>query len=112
MTRALRRGAPTSRDAGPPIFGAGDHVRTRRPARNLHVTGGHTRLPAYAAGHVGTVIRCHGAHVLPDTSAHGLGERPEPLYTVAFRATDLWGEAAHASDSVRLDLWQSYLEAA
>ena len=106
----MGRGSPYGRDGAGPRFAAGDPVRTRRPARNLYVSGGHTRLPAYAAGHSGTVIRCHGAHVLPDASAHGLGERPEPLYTVAFRAADLWGVSAHPADSVRLDLWESYLE--
>jgi nitrile hydratase subunit beta len=47
--------------------------------------------------------------VLPDTNAHGLGECPEPLYTVAFAAADLWGEAERDGDEVTLDLWQSYL---
>ena len=87
----------------------GDRVRTRLPARNVLVDGGHTRLPAYAAGHVGRILRYHGAHVLPDSNAHFLGEAPEPLYAVAFVAADLWGASERAGDEVILDLWQSYL---
>lgn len=110
---ALARGTPYARDSNlAAAFVPGDLVRTRLPARNRLVAGGHTRLPAYAAGHVGTVILAHGAHVLPDANAHGLGECPEPLYTVAFSAADLWGEAERDGDEVTLDLWQSYLEPA
>ena len=107
---ALARGTPYIRDGADPVFAIGDRVRTRLPARNTRVPGGHTRLPGYAAGHVGRVALIHGAHVFPDTNAHGLGECPEPLYTVAFDAGDLWGVAEAPGDEVTLDLWQSYLE--
>ncbi|MFT7391969.1 MAG: nitrile hydratase beta subunit [Paracoccaceae bacterium] len=93
-----------------PAFALGDAVRTRLPARNALVAGGHTRLPAYAAGHVGRIVAHRGAHVLPDSNAHRLGEAPEPLYTVAFDAGDLWGAPERAGDEIMLDLWQSYLE--
>ncbi|OYX41979.1 MAG: nitrile hydratase subunit beta [Rhodobacterales bacterium 32-67-9] len=109
---ALAKGSPYTRPGPAPDFEPGDRVRTRLPARNTLVPGGHTRLPAYAAGQVGTVILRHGAHVFPDANAHNLGEAPEPLYTVAFSAADLWGEAEAEGDEVTLDLWQSYLEPA
>lgn len=109
---ALARGTPYARSGAAPAFALGDIVRTRLPARNIRVPGGHTRLPAYAAGQTGRIVLIHGAHVLPDTNAHGLGECPEPLYTVAFAAGDLWGEAEAPGDEVTLDLWQSYLERA
>lgn len=110
---ALARGTPYARTGAAPAFGVGERVRTRLPARNAHVPGGHTRLPAYAAGHVGRIVLSHGVHVFPDTNAHGLGECPEPLYTVVFAASDLWGGDAEASgDEVTLDLWESYLERA
>lgn len=108
----LARRIPYTRPGDAPAFGIGDRVRTRLPARNIFVPGGHTRLPGYAAGQTGTVVLVHGAHVLPDTNAHGLGENPEPLYTVAFVAADLWGESEAPGDEVTLDLWQSYLEPA
>jgi len=110
VAKVLASGGPSLRDGGPaPAFATGDRVVTRRPAANTAVAGGHTRLPSYAAGATGTVLRRHGNHVLPDHSAHGLGECPEPLYAVAFDAAELWGAAEGAGDEVILDLWQSYL---
>lgn len=108
----LACGSPSARGVGRPAFAPGDVVRTRLPARNALVPGGHTRLPAYAEGRSGRVARCHGAHVLPDGNAHFLGEAPEPLYSVAFDAVALWGEAERPGDEVLLDLWESYLESA
>ncbi|BBU57450.1 nitrile hydratase subunit beta protein [Mameliella alba] len=107
---ALARGGPVLRDGPAPRFGPGDRVRTRRPARNLAVTGGHTRLPGYAAGLTGVVERAHGCHVFPDTNAHGLGEQAQPLYTVVFDAAEVWGAAEAPGDTVSCDLWESYLE--
>jgi nitrile hydratase len=99
-------GGPTLREtAAAPKFQVGDRVR----ARNLNPAG-HTRLPRYVRGHVGTIERAHGAHVLPDANAHFRGECPEPLYGVRFTSAELWGAAGR--DSVHLDLWESYLEPA
>lgn len=107
---ALARGGPATRDAGPKAaFVPGDSVVTRRPAENVLVPGGHTRLPGYLAGATGVILRCHNNHVLPDSNAHGCGESPEPLYAVAFRASDLWAHPEHENDEVVADLWQSYL---
>ena len=109
----LAAGGPTDRAGGPaPCFSVGQAVKTRRLADNMQVAGGHTRLPAYAAGAVGRVVRLHGTHVLPDASAHRLGDAPEPLYAVAFAASELWSAPEHPRDEVVLDLWQSYLEPA
>ncbi len=106
----LTSGGPADRASDmEPVFEVGDMVQTRRPARNQKVEGGHTRLPAYASGVVGRVVMSHGAFVLPDANAHGLGEQPEPLYAVAFSAAALWGTAEKAGDEVILDVWQSYL---
>lgn len=109
----LARGGPADRPGGAaPGFAPGQRVRTRRPADSRLLDGGHTRLPAYAAGAHGRVLRLHGRHVLPDANAHGLGEAPEPLYTVVFAASELWAAPEHPGDEVMLDLWQSYLEPA
>lgn len=109
----LARGTPYVRQGAAPAFSPGARVRTRRPAANAFVAGGHTRLPAYAEGRAGRVILSHGPHVFPDKNAHGLGEAAEPLYTVAFRAADLWPDGEeHPGDEVTLDLWESYLEPA
>ncbi|MGP9821358.1 nitrile hydratase subunit beta [Salinarimonas sp. NSM] len=103
---ALARGGPTDREApAPPRFAPGDRVRTRviNPA-------GHTRLPRYARGKIGEIVLHHGAHVFPDTNAHGRGEAPQHLYTVRFAGTELWGEGADPTLSVSIDAWESYLD--
>lgn len=108
----LAAGGPADRESNvAPVFAIGDDVMTRRIAENVLVSGGHTRLPSYAAGARGRVMRYHGTHVLPDSNAHGLGEAPEPLYAVVFPAAELWQHPEHPRDEVVLDLWQSYLEA-
>jgi nitrile hydratase len=66
----------------------------------------HTRLPRYARGATGTVVELHGEYPLPDLKARCLPAEPEPVYTVAFTARDLFGEGDHA---VTVDLWHSYL---
>ena len=106
----LARGGPADRPSDiAPAFSAGDRVIVRPHAENAKVPGGHTRLPAYAAGAQGRILRLHGSHILPDAHAHGLGEAPEPLYAVAFAAGALWEHPEHPGDEVVLDMWQSYL---
>jgi nitrile hydratase beta subunit len=110
---AMARGGPADRESTiAPVYEIGDAVMTRRIAENVLVSGGHTRLPSYAAGAQGRILRYHGTHVLPDSNAHGLGEAPEPLYAVIFPAAQLWQHPEHPRDEVVLDLWQSYLEPA
>jgi len=108
------RGAQTSRGAeagvirtvgNSPRFALGQAVR----ARNIHPEG-HTRLPRYARGRRGVVDQVHPACVFPDTHAHGLGENPQFVYSVRFAACELWGEDAEPDASVRLDLFEDYLE--
>ncbi|MEO1106083.1 MAG: nitrile hydratase subunit beta [Pseudomonadota bacterium] len=103
---AMARGTPTERDGPAPAFKVGDRVRVK-PMNPIT----HTRAPRYVRGHVGEVVRVHGVHVLPDTSAHREGERPAGLYNVAFAATDLWGPDTTAAD-VHADLFEPYLEPA
>jgi nitrile hydratase len=105
---ALARHASYRREGvAPPQFAPGDRVR----AKNLNPPG-HTRLARYVRGRVGVVERRHGAHVLPDSHAHGRGEDPRHLYTVVFTARELWGPDASERDTVSLDLWEPYLERA
>lgn len=91
----------------PPRFRPGDRVR----ARNIHPRG-HTRLPRYVRGHIGTIEAVHGGFIFPDTHAHGAGEAPQPLYTVVFDGAALWGPDAEPGSSVSVDAWESYLEPA
>jgi nitrile hydratase subunit beta len=96
---------PKSPPSPAPRFAVGDAV----VARNVHPAS-HTRLPRYARGKQGTIHRLHGSHTFPDTNAHGLGENPQPLYSVRFEARELWGDSAEPRGPVYLDLWDSYLE--
>lgn len=106
----LRQQAPPHEEVGVrPRFRVGDAVRTR----NLHPAG-HTRLPRYARGRVGTIVRFHGVHAFPDADAarYGAPEGPQPVYGVRLASRELWGEDGHARDAVHIDLWESHLEPA
>jgi len=87
-----------------PLFQVGQTVRTVTTP-----VSGHTRLPAYARGALGKVVAWHGGWVYPDTNAHGQGEQPQHLYTVAFSGEVLWGGAGDADIEVCLDLFEPYL---
>lgn len=110
VEEVLARGAPTQRPIDKaPKYSVGQMVRTmaHSPAR---APGGHTRLPRYAMGRLGTIVSHHQGHLLPDENAYG---KPvvEHLYTVAFSAEQLWGaHAENKHDQMLLDLWESYLE--
>jgi nitrile hydratase subunit beta len=102
----VSKGVPTSRDVEvTPRFQTGQSVR----ARNINPVG-HTRLPRYARGKVGTIDRDYGVFVFPDTNAHFLGEKPQHLYAVRFSARELWGEQAKPQDNVYVAMWDDYLE--
>jgi hypothetical protein len=88
-----------------PRFRVGDHVLVR----NIHPEH-HTRLPRYARGKRGIVEQDHGVFVFPDTSAHEHGEKPQHVYSVRFAARELWGPEASERDTLRLDLWDDYLD--
>lgn len=104
----IARGNPASRDVPvAPRFRAGQRVR----ARNINPTG-HTRLPRYARGKLGTIERDHGVFVFPDTSVYFLGEKPQHVYSVRFAARELWGDQAAPRDAVYVNLWDDYLERA
>jgi nitrile hydratase beta subunit len=108
VERLLRnRRAARLDDPVPPAF------RVDQPviARNLHPTG-HTRLPRYVRGRRGVVAIDHGVFIFPDSHAAGEGKKPQHLYTVRFTARELWGPAASPRDTVCVDLWEDYLEAA
>ncbi len=102
----LARGGPTDRTATTPArFAVGDRVRTA----TVPVPAGHTRLPRYVQGKVGTVTHLHGVHVFADTNATAVGEAPQWLYTVRFDCADLFGADGDPTSSVSVDAWDSYL---
>jgi len=106
--RSLHARASFQREATwPPRFAVGDVVRTRhdQPA-------GHTRLPRYARGKLGVIDRLHGTYVFPDSIVAGRGEDAQPLYSVRFEGSELWGNSTEPRERLYLDLWESYLEPA
>jgi nitrile hydratase subunit beta len=108
LEERFRAGFPSSRAADAPArFAVGDTVL----ARNLHPTG-HTRLPRYVRGRRGRIARVDGVFVYPDTSAHGAGENPTWLYTVAFTAQELWGASGDPDGVVTVAAFEPYLEPA
>ncbi len=90
----------------PPRFKVGQQVR----AKDIHRSG-HTRLPRYVRGRVGTVERLLPAAVLPDTNAHFIAENAQHCYQVAFDSQTLWGDDAEPF-VLHIDLFDDYLEAA
>lgn len=101
----LARGSYARDTAKPAAFAIGAKVKTR----NLHPEG-HTRLPRYLRGRQGEIVALHGAHVFPDSNAHGRGEDPQWLYTLRFTAHEVWGRGSR--DLIHADLWEPYLEPA
>ena len=88
-------------------FKVGAKVR----AREMHPAG-HTRLPRYVRGKLGTVSIVHGVHVFPDVHAHSEADAADWLYCVTFAATELWGSDADASITISTDCWEPYLDPA
>lgn len=66
------------------------------------VARGHTRLPQYLAGRVGTIVAFDGTFPLPDERALGAQRSaPQPVYAVRFECN---------GHHVTADLWEAYLE--
>ena len=109
MANAARFGVRNIRSpidpAVKPLFRVGQHVK----AKNFHPIG-HTRLPLYARGKRGVIIRDHGVYLFPDTAAHDKGDKRQHVYAVRFSARELWGTQASPIDTVSLDMWDDYLE--
>ena len=68
----------------------------------------YTRLPSYVRGRRGVILLKHGLQPFSDTLALG-DERNEEMYTVGFKATELWQDAEDDRDMVYIDLWESHL---
>jgi len=116
---ALAGGFPLSRPVSPhpvpahlsappaaePRFGVGSRVRVR----NDHPAG-HTRCPDYVRDRIGEVVRVDPPEPVPEIEAHlGRVER-ETTYCVRFTMAELWGDDGGTGDSLRIDLYERYLE--
>ena len=69
----------------------------------------HARIPLYAQGKRGVVLKVGPAFPDPDTSRLGEGEHPEHVYSVSFAGRELWPDGDERS-AIVVDLWESYLE--
>jgi nitrile hydratase len=106
VATVLAKGSPYIRNAAAkPLFKIGDRVKVR----NLHPVG-HTRLPGYLRGATGEIVLYHKAQVFPDSNALGEGENPQHLYTLRFKARDVFG--VNSGDDLHADLFEPYLEPA
>ena len=87
-------------------------LRTRRFANGDHVwvrdtrAKPYTRQPGYVTGRPGVIVAHLGATVVPDAVTLGKRAWPQHLYTVAFRAADLWGAGSEPGSGVRVDLFR------
>ena len=107
VEETLKRGGPFNMNVDHrPTFTRGDGVRIT----NAHPIG-HTRVPRYIRGRIGTIAKHHGAHVYPDRSADGIKEG-QHVYSVQFNSRELWGLGAADNDSVFVDVWENHLEPA
>jgi Nitrile hydratase beta subunit len=88
-----------------PRFRLGDRVRVR----NINPST-HTRLPAYLRGKMGIIETDYGVFAFPDTHAHGLGDKPQHCYNVRFTSRELWGAQASDRDTLRVDMFDDYLD--
>ncbi|MDX2378914.1 MAG: nitrile hydratase subunit beta [Acidimicrobiia bacterium] len=86
---------------------AGDRVAVRRMRPPIH-----HRCPRYVRGATGTVERVVGGDIVP--APPGSDRVVEPIYTIEFSASELFGEADHeqGSHTVLIDLFERYLEPA
>jgi nitrile hydratase len=91
----------------PPRFKVGDGILVL----NLNPRG-HTRLPHYLRGKRGIVERDYGVFAFPDAHAHGLGEKPQHVYSVKFSAKEVWGREGGERDFIVVDVWDDYMDPA
>lgn len=113
---ALSQPIPLNADMGAePRFKVGDPVRTiiQRPS-------GHTREPRYARGRIGVIEYVYtgddsgveAARTYADIRGTTGEDVKRHLYTVRFKASELWGVHGDANSYVNLNMWEDYLEAA
>ncbi len=89
-----------------PLFVVGDKVIVK----NEHPTY-HNRVPRYVRGRQGIICRHHGVHILEDQIV-GEDVGQQHLYTVMFKAAELWGNRGHSKDRIYAELWDYHLQQA
>ena len=69
-------------------------------------------LPRYIRDKKGVIENDLGVFHLPDSRAAGTGDQAQHMYTVRFDAREVWGVEAPANDSLRITLWDDYMNPA
>lgn len=90
---------------GEPHFKPGDHVL----ARNLNWVG-HNRLPRYIRWKRGSVQRVNGWYEIEDAHQERFERSAQPIYTVGFDGSEVWGPECEPNLRIYLELWEGYLE--
>jgi nitrile hydratase subunit beta len=87
-------------------FAVGDPVQAIR----IYAPDVHHKVPRYIRGVPGVVESVQGLERLAGYRGY---DRFEPVYTVEYRSTDVWGAStAEPPYAIFVDLWESYLEPA
>jgi nitrile hydratase beta subunit len=95
--------------AAPTRFSVGDTVRIANPE-----AVDHTRLPGYLRNKPGTIDLVYpGAfNYFVSTGVDGIGD-PMPVYRVAFKPADIWGEGkSEVNSTIYADLYEAYVQPA
>ena len=73
----------------------------------------HHRVPSYAKGQVGRVVRVCGEHGLPEAYIRGDGRPFERIYRVRIEQRRLWPDyAGRPGDTLDIEIFEPWLEPA
>ncbi len=91
-----------------PRFALGQSVRIAAVTPPVH-----HRVPAYAKGQVGEIVRVCGEHGLPEAYIRGDGRPFERLYRVRLAQSALWPDyRGGAADTLDIEIFEPWLEPA
>lgn len=93
-----------------PRFAVGDRVRIDDRDPTVH-----NRVPAYARGHVGTIVLVADAFGEPEQLAYGRRDAPRrTLYRVRVNSRDLWPDEPplEGGDALEIEIFEHWLESA
>jgi|TARA_R110002072_G_scaffold123048_9_gene258115 nitrile hydratase len=90
-------------------FSLGESVRIQDRAEPRH-----NRVPSYARGQTGTVVRVCGAFGQPEKLAEGgAGQPDQVIYRVRIAQSQLWPDyQGRPDDKLEIEIFEHWLEAA
>ncbi|MEX0760006.1 MAG: SH3-like domain-containing protein [Tistlia sp.] len=91
---------------GEPRYAVGQSVRIAPRTPPVH-----HRVPSYAKGRVGRIVRVCSEHGLPEAYIRGDGRPFRRLYRVRLAQEQLWeGYAGQPGDTLDLEIFEPWLE--